>query len=300
MPEPLVLIAGSSGFVGQALCASLQQDAVAYRCLVRRPAQADHESSWDPQTGTVDAELFKRVTVVVNVAGAGIADALWTKQRKQLIMSSRVESTRSLVQAINQHASHPCRLINASGLGYYGDSDALCDEDAPMGQNFLASVCQAWEAALADLDQARGHSSVAMRLGMVLGPDGGALAKMLPPMRWGMGGRLGSGKQWVSWVSRDDVVSAIRLFMTNDEIRGPVNLCAPQALPNEAFMRCLAKVLGKPFWAHVPAWILRLRFGQMAKELLLASSRACPNVLQSHGFVFKDPDLEQCLQSILE
>lgn len=300
MSEQVVLIAGASGFVGQALCASLQQDGVAFRCLVRRQPQAAHESQWDPQRAELDAELMGTAGVVINLAGAGIADALWTKKRKQLILESRVATTRCLVSAINEHAPHGCRLINASGLGYYGDRTELCDETGPLGDTFLAQVCQEWEAALGGLNAEQAHSSVAMRLGMVLGADGGALSKMLPPMRWGLGGRLGSGKQWVSWISRRDVVGAIRFLMAHQEIEGPVNLCAPEALSNDAFMRTLATVLGKPYWAHVPGFILRLRFGQMAKELLLASSRACPKVLQSHGFVFQDPDLEPCLQSILE
>ena len=295
-----IVIAGSSGFVGRALCDFLHKQGKPFVRLVRREPLADNESFWQPENDVVDTALFAAATTIINLAGAGIADALWSKRRRQVILNSRIQSTRTLVTAINKHALQPCRLLNASGLGYYGSRDDVCTEDAGLGDGFLAEVCSAWEAPLEHLDETSGHSAVAMRLGMVLGADGGALSKMLPPMRFGLGGRLGSGKQWLSWVSQRDVVRVISYLMSHADITGAVNVCAPEALQNDAFMRSLAEVLGKPYWAHVPGFILRLRFGQMANELLLGSSRACPNVLQSHGFEFADSDLKQCLQNILE
>ncbi len=294
----MYIVAGASGFVGQALCAQWRERGLPFKRLVRRPVVSDEESQWDPQTGAVDLSLLRQADLVVNLAGVGVSEKRLTTQRKQAILNSRLQATSSLVTALNQITERSCRLINASGISYYGNSDAVCDESSPAGTGFLAGVCQQWEACLEALTAP--HSCVAMRIGMVLGAGGGALAEMLKPLRWGIAGRLGHGRQWMSWISRRDLLGVIDFLAERRDLSGAVNAVSPQTMQNEAFMRCLAGVMRRPFLLHAPAWALRLRFGEMADELLLSSNRICPKTLQEHGFSFQDPELESCLRLMLE
>ena len=298
MVETMRVIAGSSGFVGDSLCARWRAQGLKFKRLVRRPAASDEESHWDPQTGEIDRELIRDADVEVNLAGVSVSEKYLTQQRKQAILESRLFSTRCLVDALNKSVDKPKRLINASGISYYGDSEELCDEKSPKGQGFLADVCQQWEACLDAL--ASPHTAAAMRIGVVLGAGGGALEEMLKPMRWGIAGRIGNGRQWMSWISLRDLHGIIDFLSEQTDITGAVNAVVPEPIQNEAFMRTLAQIMRRPFFLHAPAWALRLRFGEMADEILLASNRICPHTLQQHGFSFLDTDLESCLRLILE
>lgn len=294
MDTRLFLIGGSSGFIGTALCRHLQQSGIRYKRLVRYQAQAADEIFWDPQQGQLDPQQLEQVTHVINLAGAPVADAVWTRRRKQLLYDSRIDSARLLCQRLQTAGRGNCRIISTSGVGYYPCSDELFDEAAAPGEGFLTDVCRDWEATFA------GTNHACLRLGVVLGPDGGALQKMLPPLRFGFGGHLGNGRQWMSWISRRDVIAALLFLAGHEEIQGPVNGVSPEPIRNHDFLQTLARVLNKPFWAHVPAWVLRLRFGEMARALLLCSNRVCPSVLHKHGFSFQDSDLESCFESIMK
>jgi uncharacterized protein (TIGR01777 family) len=239
------------------------------------------------------------VEAVVHLAGESIAGGRWTEARKAAIRESRVAGTRALATALARLTPPPNTLVCASAIGYYGDRGAeLLDEKAAPGRGFLSEVCQGWEAA-ADPARAAGVRVAHLRFGLILDPAGGALAKMLPPFRLGIGGRLGSGRQFMSWVSRSDVIGAILHAIATPALVGPVNVVAPGPTTNAEFTRCLSRALGRPAWFPVPAAAIRLLFGEMGQELLLSSTRVLPARLRETGFRFQDQELEGTLRELL-
>jgi uncharacterized protein (TIGR01777 family) len=296
-----VLISGSTGFIGSRLARSLRDDG--HRVIpLARPQSNPHPSSdsvrWDPEAGQIDREALRRVRAdaVVNLAGASIAQR-WTARRKRQIRDSRVHGTTMLAESLAQLPEKPAVLVSGSAIGFYGAhrGDELLDENSAAGNDFLARTAQEWEDATAPA-AAAGIRVATPRTGVVLGRHGGALARMLPPFRLGIGGRLGSGQQWMSWIALDDAVHAIRFLIDNASVRGAANLVSPNPVRNDDFSATLARVLRRPAVFPVPASVLELIFGTMASNTILASQRAVPKRLAGAGFEFRHPRLEDALR----
>jgi uncharacterized protein (TIGR01777 family) len=287
-----VAITGAGGFIGQALTASLERDGIEVLRLVRHePGRG--EVRWDPDLGEIDATRLEGLDGVVHLAGENIA-SVWTPAKKRRIMESRAQGTRLLAQAIASLSRPPATLVSASGVGYYGDAgDAMLTESSPPGDDFLARVCVAWEEATRPA-AAAGIRVVNTRFGLVIDPAGGALRLMLLPFRLGLGARLGSGTQWMSWIARVDVVRVLRFALATSELSGPVNAVSPHPVTNEEFTRILARSLRRPAAFAVPSFLLKTFTGGMA-ESLLASQRAVPAVLGSLGFSFERPSLADAI-----
>jgi uncharacterized protein (TIGR01777 family) len=294
-----IVIAGASGLVGSALVPQLPAAGHAVRRLVRRPIANETEIEWRPDEGKLDAEALEGIDAVINLAGENLAAGRWTAARKERILRSRVDATRTLAVAIGKMRRKPRVFLNASAAGFYGDrGDEKVTERSKLGQGFLPGVCLAWETH-AEGAARQGVRTVLLRFGVILGRNGGALAKMLPVFRLRLGGPLGDGRQWMSWVALDDVVGAILHAMANERVQGPVNVVAPEPVTNAEFSQALGRVLGRPARLKAPAWALYLLFGEMANEALLASTRAEPRKLQETGYRFHQPELEPALRSIL-
>ncbi len=297
-PAMTILVAGASGLVGRALVPRLTGQGHRVFKLVRRPAEKSDEIQWDPAAGQFASGALAEADAVINLAGENLAAGRWTKVRRDLILRSRVDTARTLVEAIGRSAHRPAVFINASATGIYGDrGDEVLTETSAAGTGFLADVCHAWEEPLAALPA--GVRAVALRTGVVLTPQGGALAKMLPAFRAGVGGRLGNGRQWMSWITLDDLLGVIGHVLTHPECAGPINAVAPQPVTNAEFTAVLGRVLRRPTVFPVPAFALRLLFGQMADEALLSSSRAVPKVLLDTGFNFRQGEIEPALRQLL-
>ncbi|MFZ9837098.1 MAG: TIGR01777 family oxidoreductase [Opitutaceae bacterium] len=291
-----VLLAGASGLLGRALATRLQAEGWEVRRLVRRPATAPGEFTWDPARGEVPAAALAGATAVINLAGENIAAGRWTAARRRALRSSRIDPTRTLALALATMSRPPEVFACASAVGFYGHrGDVAVAEDAARGEGFLAELTAEWEAAGAGVESA-GVRWVALRLGVILSPEGGALARLLPVFRLGLGGRLASGRQWMSWISREDAVAAFLHVLATPACRGPLNACSPGPVTNADFTRVLGFVLRRPVVFPVPAFALRLAFGQMAQETLLASTRAIPRGLAATGFRFGQPGLEAALR----
>jgi uncharacterized protein (TIGR01777 family) len=290
------LVSGASGLIGSALCAFLTTGGHSVTRLVRRPPRGADEAFWDPQRPELALGAEQRFDVVVHLAGANIANGRWTTERKAAITASRVEGTRHIAEALARLQHKPRVLVCASAIGFYGDrgSEAV-DEEAARGQGFLAEVCDAWERA-SKAAEAAGIRVVKLRIGVVLTAAGGALAQMLPLFRAGLGGRVGNGRQYMSWIAIDDVLSAILHCAVTENLHGPVNAVAPAAVTNAELTRTLARVLHRPALLPVPAPALRLVLGEMAQELLLSSTRVWPRRLIESGFSFQYAELESCLR----
>jgi uncharacterized protein (TIGR01777 family) len=236
---------------------------------------------------------------VVNLAGASVADGRWTSERKRLLRSSRVDTTRALLQALAKFDPPPQVLVSASGIGYYGSrGDETLDEQSSAGDDFLSDLAKDWEAE-ALRAEVLGARVVCLRFGVILARDRGALPKIARPFQYGVGGSLGSGRHWMSWVAVEDVVAILRLALENKTIRGPLNVVSPQPVRNADFTSCLARVLHRPAWFPAPAFALRMVLGEMADALLLASQRVEPAYLKNLGYPFLQPDLETALRAIL-
>lgn len=295
-----IAITGSSGLVGEALVASLGEHGHDVVRLVRRETSAAGEARWDPDSGDVDLAALGAVDGVVHLAGENIAGGRWTAARKRRIHESRGPATERLCRTLAESPSPPKVFVSASATGIYGDrGDEELDEQSAAGPegDFLADVARAWEAATAPLED-RGARVVHARLGIVLSRDGGALARMLTPFRLGVGGRLGDGQQWMSWIALDDLVRVLLRALDDDALRGPVLAVAPGPVRNREFTRALGKVLRRPTIFPVPRFALRLLFGELA-DALLASQRAHPQALLQAGFTFEHPDVESALRSTL-
>lgn len=298
-PPAPILVTGASGLVGTALVARWRARGRPVRTLVRRRPAAPGEFFWDPVRGELDPAALAGVGAVVHLAGENIAAGRWTARRKAAIRASRVEPTRLLAAACAARPERPAVFIGASATGIYGDrGDERLDESAAPGAGFLADVCAAWEAALAPA-AAAGIRTVALRTGVVLTPSGGALAKMLPLFRLGLGGRLGSGRQWFSWIALGDLLGAIEHVLDAPDVAGPVNSVAPGAVTNAEFTAALAAALRRPAFLPAPAFALKLALGEMAEAALLAGARVEPRRLLASGFVFRWPQLAPALRHLL-
>ncbi len=296
-----VVVTGSSGPIGQALCSHLTRSGHHVVKVVRRTVlPGEFALRWDPVANTIDARGLEGADAVVHLAGAGVGDHRWSKDRKRVLVESRSRSTALLVGALAGLDHRPQVLVSASAIGYYGDRrDEILTEQSPPGDDFLASLCVRWEAE-ATCAAESGIRVVCARTGLVLSPEGGALPKLLPLFKLGLGGRYGSGAQWWSWITLDDEIRAIEWLLEND-VRGPVNLAAPNPVTNREFTRVLAEVLSRPAVLAVPRFGPRLLLGsELADSLLFTSARVRPAVLESSGFAFTSSDLEAGLRHMLK
>lgn len=294
-----IVLAGSSGFLGTRLRARLSSSGRQVVQLVRRSPTAADQRQWWPNQGRAPDEEIATADVVINLSGAGVGDKRWDDAYKQLLRTSRVETSQTLARTIAALPDGPRpALLNASAVGFYGHSDdAEVDEESPAGESFLAGVCRDWEAATAPAAEA-GARVVKMRTGMPLDAGGGLLKPLLLPFRLGVGGKLGSGRQWMPWVSMRDWLASVEFLIQHPEITGPVNLVGPHPVRNAEFARVLGHVLRRPALAPVPSFVLRVVLGGFAEEAL-ASQRVMPSVLTHHGFAFQDSTVESALRQTL-
>lgn len=295
-----ILVSGSHGLVGKALTSSLTEDGHEVVPLVRREhAFGSPEVEWYPDQGRIDASHLEGIDAVVHLAGDNIAAGRWTKEKKRIIRESRVQGTSLLSDTLASLSRPPLVFISASAIGFYGNrgDESLTEQSAP-GHDFLAKVCLDWEAAAKSAVE-KGIRTVHTRFGVILDAREGALAKMLPPFRASLGGKVGGGKQWMSWIALDDVVGGLKFLLADKSIAGPVNLVTPNPVTNAEFTSTLGRVLSRPTIFPMPAFAARLAFGEMADALLLSSQRVDPAVLEDKGFLFSWPTLEPALRHIL-
>jgi uncharacterized protein (TIGR01777 family) len=296
LPRSRVAVSGASGLVGSALVAFLRAGGHEVRRLVRREARAPDEIGYDIGGGRVDSEALEGLDGLVHLAGESIAAGRWTEERRRRIRASRVDSTRLFAASLAALRRPPRCWINASAVGYYGDrGDEPLDEASPGGRGFLADTCREWEAA-AEPAESAGVRLVRLRIGVVLAAAGGALARMVPPFLLGLGGRLGSGRQYMSWISLDDLVGLIHFLLQTDGVRGAVNAVAPAPLPNAEFVQVLGTVLRRPALLPLPGAAIGLLMGEMGRALLLEGARVLPRRALDAGFRFRHPSLEQALR----
>jgi len=290
-----VLLSGASGLIGSALARRLAVSSEVVRLVRRDPLSAAKEIRWDPAAGRIEPKQLEGFDAVVHLAGENIGAGRWTAAKKASIRASRVEGTLLLAKTLARLNQPPKVLVSASAVGYYGDrGEEKLDESSGPGTGFLAEVCRAWEEAAMTAAEA-GIRVVLARFGVVLSSEGGALARLLPLFRFGLGGRLGSGRQYMSWIALEDAVGAIAFALENDSLRGPVNVSSPQPVTNREFTQTLGRVLRRPTLLHAPSIALRAVLGEMADEMLLASVRVYPRRLLEAGFSFSKPDLEAAL-----
>lgn len=291
---------GASGMVGTALSFDLRAGGNTVVPLVRPPQLPGvDQAAWNPKTGEIDAAAAAGADAVINLAGASIGERRWNASRKQLLRSSRVDATRGLIAALAKLEPRPRVLVSASAIGYYGNrGDEQLTETSPPGDDFLARLVRDWEAE-ANRAAELGLRTVILRLGVVLSKRGGALAQMLPPFRMGLGGRIGSGRQWMSWIALADAVQLMRVALEDAAWTGSYNAVSPQPVTNEDFTRALGRVLRRPTVFPVPGFALRGMFGEMAGALLLASQRVQPQRLAAAGYSYLYPELEPALHSVL-
>jgi uncharacterized protein (TIGR01777 family) len=294
-----ILVTGASGLIGQALIPVLTTGGHRVTCLVRfKPRGGESLVYWNPAAGDIDAPKLEGFDAVVHLAGEPITGR-WNATKKTAIRASRVQSTRLLCETMARLAKRPRVLVAASASGYYGDrGDEVLREESGAGSSFLSQVCQEWEAAT-EAAAAGGIRVVNLRFGFVLSRAGGGLAKMLPAFMMGAGGKIGSGKQYMSWIAIDDLLQIILFASTAETLNGPVNAVAPNPVTNLVFTKTLGRVLGRPAIFPMPAFVVRLAFGEMGKELLLASARIRPARLLSAGYQFRFPELEGALRHLL-
>lgn len=295
-----VAISGASGLIGTALARSLRADGHTVRPLVRRASTDPAAISWDPATGTIQGDRLDGVDAVVHLAGAGIGDRRWSSERKRVIHESRVRGTDLLARTLAARTQPPTVLVSGSAVGYYGDrGDEVLTETSPPGDDWLAGVVQDWEAAAQPAVDA-GIRTVFVRSGVVLSGDGGMLPKLVRLFRCFLGGRMGSGRQWVSWVSIDDHVRAVRLLIARDDLRGPINLTAPRPVTNAELTAALGAVLHRPTAVPVPAFGPRVVVGrELADALIFVSQRVVPAALTDAGHTFSHPDIDTALRAVL-
>ena len=295
-----IAVTGASGLVGRSLVHRLQRSGYEVVRLVRRAPSGADEARWNPADGTIDIEGLAGVTGAVHLAGDNVASGRWTEAKKASIRDSRVLGTELLSGALARLSPKPATLVSASAIGYYGArGDEPLDETSASGEGFLASVCREWEAATKAARDA-GIRVVNARIGIVLAADGGALAKMKTPFLLGVGGPIGDGSQFMSWITLDDVVSALVFALEHDSVEGPVNLVSPAPVTNADFSKALGKALKRPAFLPVPKFALRLGAGsEMANEMLIGGARVIPAVLESHGFEWSQPTLQGALASVL-
>ena len=294
-----ILISGSTGLVGSSLLVTLGAKGHTLKTLIRQSGDLPSQIRWSPPTSGPDPEALEGLDAVVHLAGESIASGRWTEAKKRAIRDSRVIGTRLLCEALARMKRPPKVLLCASAIGYYGNrGQEILTETSSAGADFLAHVCKAWEEACAPAAQA-GIRVVHMRFGVILSPKGGALGKMLLPFKMRVGGILGSGTQYMSWIALDDVVEIINFALGTDSLQGPINVVAPKAVTNKEYTQTLGHVLARPTFLPMPAFAARLAFGEMADALLLSSARVEPAVLTRAGYHFQWPDLQNTLKYIL-
>jgi uncharacterized protein (TIGR01777 family) len=295
-----IAITGASGLIGRALTTSLVADGHQVIPVVRKPSSATPDAiQWNPAAGTIEASKFEGVDGVVHLAGAGIGDKRWSDSYKREILESRTKGTELLARTLVSLSAPPSVMVSGSAIGFYGDTgDTAVDETAPAGNDFLAKVCVDWEAAAAPATEA-GIRVPFLRTGIVLTTDGGALAKMLPLFRFGLGGRMGSGKQWWSWISMADEIGAIRWLLDHD-VSGPINATAPSPVTNSQFTKALGEAMHRPTFAPVPSFGPKLLLGaELADALLFTSARVVPRALEASGYSFAHPTIGAALRDVL-
>ena len=294
-----VVVTGSSGLIGSALVRSLRADGHDVVRLVRRQPREPDERQWDPASRRLDPGHLAGADAVVHLAGVGIGDRRWTEDHKRKVLDSRVDGT-STIAATTAGLAEPDRprvVVAASAVGFYGDTgDEAVDESAPVGQGFLADVVRQWEAAA----EGAGTRVVNVRSGIVLSADGGALGKVLPLFRLGVGGRLGSGRQWMSWIALPDEIAALRFLISGDDISGPVNLTAPEPVRNADYTKAIGRAVHRPALAVVPPIALRAALGGFADEGVLVSQRVVPTRLEDAGFTFTFGDIDAALGALID
>lgn len=293
-----VIVGGASGLIGTALRRLLAAEGHEVIRLVRgRPARDATEIAWDPDGARIDTAALEGAEAAVNLAGVSIARWPFTASHRRRVLESRTRSAALLARALAEAPRGPRVLVSASAVGYYGDrGDETLDERSGHGRGFLAEVCRAWESATDPASRA-GVRVVTTRFGIVLSGEGGALATMKKPFELGIGGRIGSGRQWMSWISTTDVVRGILHVIDHEEIQGAVNVTSPEPVTNEEFTKTLGRVLRRPTWFPLPAAVARLLLGGLADETLLVSQRVAPSRLVASGFEFREPGLEPALRS---
>ncbi|MFY8254665.1 MAG: TIGR01777 family oxidoreductase [Candidatus Planktophila sp.] len=289
-----IAITGASGLIGTALVGHLKSEGHTVQRFVRRPVVAPDEIQWDPKTGYVDIEALRGVDAVIHLAGVGVGDKRWSKKYKAEILNSRLLGTTAIAKAVTE--VRPQVFISASAIGWYGESGnrAVVESDR-VGDDFLAAVCREWEAAA---DLAQGVRTVKIRTGLVLDPTGGALGKMLPLFRLGLGGKLGNGKQWWSWITLHDVIRAIS-FLLEKKIEGPVNLTSPNPVTNQEFTSALARAMHRPALFPAPAIGLKIALGGFSSEIL-GSKKVMPQELTNAGFTWDYPHITNALTALIE
>jgi len=300
-----ILVSGSTGLVGTALFDGLQRAGHTVCRLVRPDTSSEgirgshgFDVNWNPVSGELGGAAVG-ADAVVNLGGAPIADKRWTPERKQLLRASRVDTTRALVNALARMAARPRVLVSASAIGYYGSrGEELLTEESQSGSDFLSEIAREWEAEAVKAETL-GIRVVRARFGVILAKHGGALPKMLTPFRLGVGGRLGSGQQWMSWITLEDVVGTLRFVLENGAARGAFNFVSPEPVRNADFTRALAKALHRPALFPAPAFALRLALGEMADALLLSSQRVVPTQLDKLGYRYLHPNLPAALTAVL-
>jgi uncharacterized protein (TIGR01777 family) len=297
-----VLVTGATGLIGRELCNSLRAEGHCLVALSRSPETtrglaADEVHKWEPMSGSPPAEALKEIDAVVHLVGEPIADHRWTDAQKKLIRDSRVLGTRNLVAGLRATGSKPSALISGSAIGFYGDrGDERLDETSPMGRGFMSEICRDWENEAAAASEL-GIRVVQVRTGVVLSQKGGALKKMLPPFKLGVGGRLGSGRQWFPWIHISDIVGIFRHAISTSALTGPANGVAPESVTNAEFTRQLGRALHRPAFLPVPEMALRALMGEMA-DVLFHSQRVVPKAVLQSGYVFRHPALADALEAL--
>jgi len=296
---PTITISGATGMIGSALVTRLREGGHGVRRLVRSARDAQPgDVRWDPASETLDARVLEGSDAIVHLAGAPIARR-WTTEHKREIRESRLRGTELIARAVAAMEVKPRVVLSGSAVGYYGDrGDELLDESSAPGNDFLGTLAREWEGAAAPIADA-GVRLVLLRTGIVLAPDGGALEKLLLPFKLGVGGPIGGGRQWMSWISLDDHLGAMEHALFTDTLVGPVNLVAPNPVTNATFATTLGRVLERPALLPLPGFALELVYGEMAHATLLAGQRALPKALMASGFEFQHPTLEQALRTVL-
>ena len=297
--QTTVAISGATGLVGSALTKSFEADGIRVLRLVRRPTDSPDEATWNYETGEVDAAKLEGIDAVIHLAGENVAKKRWSKSVKQAIADSRIKGTRLLAETVASLNHKPRVFVCASAIGYYGDrGHEVLNEESPAGKGFLAETCQSWEAACQPAWEADVRV-VQMRIGVVLSPEGGALKKMVPLFRKGLGGPVGSGQQIVSWIALPDLVNAIRHVVHHDSIHGAINGTAPKPVSNSQLAKALGRAVSRPAVLPAPAAALYLMMGEAAGPLLLESADIRPQRLQESGFQFESPDIDSALKRVL-
>ena len=299
-----IIVTGASGLIGSALVPSLLGEGHEVTRLVRgasstRGGDAQvRDASWEPERGSIDAAALEGHDAAIHLAGESVSER-WTNEKKRRIRESRVKGTRLLAETLARLERKPRTLVCASAIGFYGDrGDELLTEESAPGRDFLAGVCQEWEAA-ADPARAAGLRAAHLRIGIVLSAKGGALPRMLGPFRMGAGGPVGGGRQWVSWIALDDVLGVVRHVLRDESLSGPINTVAPQPVRNGEFAAALGEALGRPALVPVPAFAVRLMFGEMGQALALSGQRVVPAKLRASGYEFLYPELPGALRHVL-